>query len=106
MQLQYYNHVFALLISKPRFDSNNLYQNRPEIELFLPTNTKFWNPEIRPQLPVPPAAGSFPPHPKTALLFKFLATRLINENAKQVCARSETLIRIILDFEIMHNLCS
>ena len=35
------NHVFALLISKPRFIRINFYQDRCEIKLFLQKNTKF-----------------------------------------------------------------
>ena len=36
-----YNHVFALLISIPRLNSINFYQNRPNIKLFLLTKYKF-----------------------------------------------------------------
>ena len=36
-----YNHIFALLIAMPRFNSINFYQKRPKIKLFLPKSTKF-----------------------------------------------------------------
>ena len=36
------NHVFALLISIPRLNSINFYQNRPNIKLFLLTKYKFF----------------------------------------------------------------
>ena len=48
----------AQLISMPRFNSINVYQNRPKIKLFLPKNTKNFE-------------------PLSTLHCKFLATRLI-----------------------------
>ena len=47
------NHVFALLISMPCFESINFYQNKFKIELFLQNNTKFLS-----------AGGSAPRPPK------------------------------------------
>ena len=38
----YYNHVFTLLISMPRFKSINFYQNWPKFKLFLQTKYKIF----------------------------------------------------------------
>ena len=35
-------HIFALLISMPRFNSINFYQNRPNIKLFSPKKDKIF----------------------------------------------------------------
>ena len=37
-----FNHVFAVLISMPRFKSNNFYQTRPKIMLLLQKNCKIF----------------------------------------------------------------
>ena len=62
-----YNHAFIQLISMPRFNSINFYQNRPKIKLFLPPKIykifERWG--LRPQTLV-----TIPP-------FRFLATPLL-----------------------------
>ena len=53
---------FALPISMPRFKSITFYQNIPKIKLLLQKNAKSlvcWG--LRPQTPVPSAAGVFAP---------------------------------------------
>ena len=57
-----YNHVFALLIFMPRFNSINFYQNRPKTELFLPKKYKnFESLGLHPQTSdtVPPLIANF-----------------------------------------------
>ena len=46
----YYNHAFALLMSVPRFNSINFYQNKPKIKLCLPKKLKIFR-----------AIGALPP---------------------------------------------
>ena len=69
---------FALLISMPSFNSNNFYQNRPKIKLFLLKNTKFWS--ARGSARRPPyfrGKGASPPDPRDSPPpFRILATRL------------------------------
>ena len=36
-----YNHVFALHVSMPRFNSIDFYQNKSKLKLFCPKNAKF-----------------------------------------------------------------
>ena len=58
---------FALPISMPRFKSIIFYQYNPKIKLFLKKKCKIfkrWG--LRPQTPVPPAAGGFAPRPPIA----------------------------------------
>ena len=86
-----YNHVFALLISMPRFNSINFYQNRPKIKIFLPKKYKIferWGSALRPpssggwgfHLQTPNCLrrwGTLPPDPATVPPnFRFLATFL------------------------------
>ena len=64
MQLARYNH-FALLISMPRINGINFYQNRSKIKLFLQKKKVFfecwW---IRPPHPMPPVAEGLAPRPQ------------------------------------------
>ena len=53
----YYNHVFALLISMPRFNSINFFQNWLKIKLFLPKEYKIFE-----RWSVPLAAGGSAPN--------------------------------------------
>ena len=57
--------MLALLISMPRFESIDFYQNIPKIKLLLQKNANFfvcWG--LCPQIPVPPAAWGFAPDPQ------------------------------------------
>ena len=82
-----------MLIFVPHFTSYNFYPNRPKIKLFFPKRYKIfegWG--LRPQTPLNTPQvqiSGYAPNQKYA---------------KQVCARSRTLIINILNFEIMHNL--
>ena len=72
--------MFALPITMPRFKSINFCQNTPKIKLFLQKYAKIfvcWG--LRPQIPVPPAAGGFAPRPpkQPPSHYEFLATRLV-----------------------------
>ena len=61
-----FNHVFAVLISTPRFKGNNFYQTRPKIKVLLQKNPKIFERwELCPQtLPWLSAAGGSAPIPK------------------------------------------
>ena len=48
-----FNHVFALLISRPRFKSINLNQNRPKIKLFWKKKYKIFERSLPPAAPDP-----------------------------------------------------
>ena len=64
--------MFALLVSLPRFNGINVYQNRPKIKLFLPKkNAKCLS--AGGSAPKPPTPGL---RPQTSPLYKFPATRL------------------------------
>ena len=57
--------MFALLISMPRFESINFYQNIPKIKLFLQKNENFlvcWG--LRSQTPCLQELGASPPDPQ------------------------------------------
>ena len=52
----------------PRFKSIIFYQYSPKIKLFLKKKCKIFKRwELRPQTPVPPAAGALPPDPQKPL---------------------------------------
>ena len=60
MTTSYIDHVFARLISVPRFKSNNFYQNWPKFNLFLPKKHKiFERLWLRPQILATPPIRSF-----------------------------------------------
>ena len=74
-----FNHVFAVLISMPRFKSNNLYQTRPKIKLSLQKNCKiFERLGLSPQTPNGfRQLGALPPYQKAQpSCCKFLALHL------------------------------
>ena len=79
----WYNLVFALLISLSRFNSNNFYQNRPKIKLFFPKKYKIFERWRRsPQTSI------------TALLHcRYLATR-------EVLAGQQTLQYLVDPFPV------
>ena len=85
--------IFAMLISMPRINSIDFYQNRPKIKLFLPKKLKFfeswgirstpyasggWGPCPRPQLPLV-VGGSAPRPPQRPPHCKFLVTGMLEE---------------------------
>ena len=71
MQLVRYNLFFALLISMPRINSINFYQNRPKIVIFPKKKFERWGIRPRasggwifaPKLQLPPVVGGSAPRP-------------------------------------------
>ena len=98
----------------PRFNSINFYQNWPKIKLFLPKKYKMFERwELRPQFPVPPVVEGLAPTPQmppatagpcTPTPLQISCYAPDQKDAKQICARSRTLIITILNFEIMENI--
>ena len=73
-----FNHVFAVLISMPRFESNNLYQTRPKIKVLLEKISKFLSAGcFAPRPPLASGGWAPPPYQKQQPShYKFLALHL------------------------------